>query len=76
MNHSGDSSLDKNNVPDITREFEGNDLEDAISSALSYFKLPREKIKIKILAEGTRGLFGMAGAKRAKIRATVMSESE
>lgn len=60
--------------PVQAREYEENTVEKAIEKALADLNLPREKIKIQILSEGQRGLFGMEGAKRAKIRVTILSE--
>ncbi len=53
-------------------EIEGNTLEQAIKLALAELKLPRDKVKIEVLSEEAMGLFGMAGAKPAKIRVTVL----
>ena len=58
------------------KEYEGNTAEEAIRYALKELGLPQEKIKIKILSEGQRGLFGMEGAKKAKIRVTVLSNEK
>ncbi len=55
-----------------TREYEGSTVEDAINIALAELKVSKEKIKIQILTEGQRGLFGMEGAKKAKIRVTIL----
>jgi spoIIIJ-associated protein len=52
-------------------EFEGCTVEDAINKALQNLKVSRETIKIKVLSEEQRGLFGMEGAKPAKIRVTI-----
>jgi spoIIIJ-associated protein len=62
----------KDKTAAMAKEYEGNTVEDAIKKALDELKLPKEKIKIKILTEGQRGLFGMEGAKKAKIRVTVL----
>jgi len=56
-------------------EIEEVTVEDAIKKALKVLKLPKEKVKIEILSEEEKGLFGMAGAKLAKIRATIISEN-
>ena len=52
-------------------EIEGTTVEDAIKKALQELKLPREKVKIEVLAEEVKGLFGMEGEKPAKIRVSV-----
>jgi spoIIIJ-associated protein len=52
-------------------EFEGCTVEDAINKALKTLKVSRETINVKVLSEEQRGLFGMEGAKPAKIRITI-----
>ena len=49
-------------------EFEGRTVEDAIKKAVEILNVPREAIKIKVVCEEKRGLFGMEGAKLAKIK--------
>lgn len=58
------------------RDYEANTVEAAIRCALNELGIPKEKIKIKILAEGQRGLFGMEGVKKAKIRVTILSNEK
>lgn len=53
-------------------EIEGRTIEEAIKKALQELKVPREKVKIEILSEGLKGLFGMRGAKPAKIRVSIV----
>ena len=53
-------------------EVEGKTVEEAIKKALVGLKLPRNKVKIEILSEGEKGLFGMPGAKPAKIRVSIL----
>ena len=57
-------------------EVEGKTVEEAVQKALVALKLPREKVKIEILSEEEKGLFGMAGAKPAKVRASVIKPKE
>lgn len=57
-------------------EVEGKTVEEAIKKALKELKLPRDKVKIEILAEEEKGLFGMAGAKPAKIRVSNTKDKE
>lgn len=57
-------------------EVEGKTVEEAIKKALDILKLPRNKIKIKVLSEEEKGLFGMPGAKPAKIRVSIKEEKE
>jgi spoIIIJ-associated protein len=60
-------------MPDKVKnyEFEGGTVEEAIKNALNTLKVSRETIKVKVLSEEQRGLFGMEGAKPAKIRVTI-----
>jgi spoIIIJ-associated protein len=53
-------------------EIEGNTVEEAIKLALQSLKLPRNKVKIEVLVEEEKGLFGMPGAKPAKVRVSVL----
>ncbi len=57
----------KKNVHSV--EFEGTDLEDAIRKATEHFSVFREELEINIVCEEKKGLFGMEGAKPAKIKA-------
>lgn len=53
-------------------EVEGKTVEEAIAKALKELKLPRNRVKIESLSEEKKGLFGMAGAKPAKVRVSVI----
>jgi spoIIIJ-associated protein len=53
-----------------TLEFEEKSVEDAIELACRQLKLPREKLEIEIISKGSSGIFGIVGARRAKIRVT------
>ena len=55
-------------------EIEGNTVEEAIKKALQQLQLPRHKVKVEIVSEEAKGLFGMPGAKLAKVRVTVIKE--
>lgn len=57
-------------------ESEGKTVEEAIEKALKELKLTRSQVKIESLSEEKKGLFGMAGAKPAKIRVTVIPNKE
>ena len=58
-------------------EVEGNTIEEAVNKALQVLQLPRNKVKIKIISEEQKGLFGMPGAKPAKVRVSaIKSKSE
>ncbi len=52
-------------------EFEGNTLDEAINKAVLKSVVPKNKLDIKIVCEEKRGLFGMRGAKSAKIKVTI-----
>ena len=60
----------------ISIEVEGTTVEEAIKQALKELGLSRDKVKIEVLSEGVKGLFGMPGAKPAKIRATAVVMKE
>jgi len=51
-----------------TLEIEEKSVEDAIALACEKLKLPREQLEIEILSKGSSGIFGIVGAKKAKIR--------
>jgi spoIIIJ-associated protein len=55
-----------------SREFEGKTIDDAIEKACNEFKVPREKLNIEIITDGSAGFLGL-GSKKAKIRANIMS---
>mgnify|MGYP000927497210 CR=1 FL=1 len=49
-------------------EIEGVTVEEAIRKALDMFGVSRDEITVKVVCEEKRGLFGMEGAKPAKIK--------
>lgn len=55
-------------------ETEGKDIEEAVKKALKILKIERKDAKIKILSEENKGLFGMQGAKPAKVRVNIKEE--
>ena len=57
-------------------EVEGNTVEEAIDKALQELKLSRKSVRIQILSEEKKGLFGMPGAKPAKVRVSVITGKE
>ncbi len=57
-------------------EVEGKTVEDAVKKALKELKLPRSKVKIEVLSEEEKGLFGMPGAKPAKVRVSLKQDKE
>jgi spoIIIJ-associated protein len=55
-------------------EVEGKTVEEAIKKALCQLQLPRRRVKIEVLSEEAKGLFGMAGAKPARVRVSILKE--
>ncbi len=49
-------------------EFEGYTTEEAIKKAEKILGVDREEMKIKVVCEEKKGLFGMRGSKQAKIK--------
>jgi predicted RNA-binding protein Jag len=49
-------------------EFEAETTDEAISKAEKTLGIDREQMKIKVVCEEKKGLFGMRGAKLAKIK--------
>lgn len=58
--------------PKSSIEITGKTVEEAIKNGLQVLKLPRHKVKIEVLSEEVKGLFGMPGAKPAKIRVSII----
>lgn len=59
---------------EVSIEVEGNSVEEAIKTALVELRLKRSQVKIEVLAEEEKGLFGMPGAKPAKIRVSLRTK--
>ncbi|MDD5729948.1 MAG: Jag N-terminal domain-containing protein [Candidatus Omnitrophica bacterium] len=64
------------NKKTVSIEVEGQTVEEAVKKALKELKLKRNQVKIEILCEEEKGLFGMAGAKLAKVRASLINTKE
>jgi len=47
-----------------TLEIEGKNIDEAIEKACREFNVPREKMNIEILSEGSKGFLGLVGTKR------------
>ena len=62
----------KNPSRKISIEVEGKNAQEAIKKALKQLNLPRNRVKIEILSEEEKGLFGMPGAKQARVRVSVI----
>lgn len=52
-------------------DVEGITVEDAIKKALEILGVSREDINVKVVCEEKKGLFGMEGAKPAKIKVSL-----
>lgn len=52
-------------------EFEGKNTEDAIANACRRLNLSREDLEIEVLEQGSAGIFGLVGGRKAKIRVTI-----
>ncbi len=57
-------------------DVEGRTVKAAILKGLTLLSATRSQVTVRILAEETRGLFGMRGAKPAKVRITLKTERE
>jgi spoIIIJ-associated protein len=53
-------------------DFEGKTIDEAIEKACTEFNVPREKLNIEIITDGSSGFLGL-GSKKAKIKAGMMS---
>ncbi len=60
----------------LSVEITGKTVEEAIKKALKELRLPRQKVKIEVLSEEEKGLFGMPGAKPAKVRVSTIKEKD
>jgi spoIIIJ-associated protein len=56
-------------------EFEGKNVEKALQKASEELNTPIEKLKHDVVSYGSSGIFGLVGAKKAKIRVFVKDES-
>lgn len=51
-------------------EIEEKTVEEAIAVACEKLRLPRESLEIEVISKGSSGIFGIVGARKAKIRVT------
>ena len=56
-------------------ETSGKNIDDAIEAGLKELNCSKEDVEIKILDEGTKGLFGLMGAKPAKVLLTLKDKN-
>ncbi len=52
-------------------DVEGATVKDAIKKALLKLGVERDKVEVKVLAEGNKGLFGMKGSRQAKVKVSL-----
>ncbi len=57
-------------------EITGKTVEDAVKKALLELRIPRSRVKIEVLSEEEMGLFGMEGARPAKVRVTIKDKEK
>jgi len=57
-------------------EAEGKTVKEAIKEALRQLQLPRKKVKVEVISEEAKGLFGMPGAKLAKVRVSIIKDAK
>ena len=55
------------------KEFQAKNLDQAIQDACTFFGTEREKLEIEIIEDAKMGVFGLIGARKAKIRAKLVS---
>jgi spoIIIJ-associated protein len=51
-------------------EFEGKNVERAVTRACEILKIPRDQLKHDVISFGASGIFGLVGIKKARIRVT------
>jgi spoIIIJ-associated protein len=52
-------------------EFKGKNIDKAVEKASAELGMPKKEIKYEVLSYGSSGIFGLSGAKKAKIRVTL-----
>jgi len=57
-------------------DVEGATVEDAINKALKILNVSKDEIVVKVVCEEKKGLFGMTGAKTAKIKVSLKEDKE
>ena len=57
-------------------EVTGKNIEDAIEKGLKELNCSKEDVEIKVLDEGTKGLFGLMGAKPARVLLTIKDKNK
>jgi len=57
-------------------EFEGKTIEEAVEKACAELKTERENLEIEVISEGSSGILGIVGVKKAKIRVTLKDQTK
>ena len=57
-------------------DVKGATAKEAIEKGLEKLGVSRDKVEVKVLSEENRGLFGMKGARQAKVRITLKDDSK
>lgn len=57
-------------------EIEGMTVDDAIKKALDLLNVSRDDVDVKVVCEEKKGLFGMEGAKPAKIKVSLRKKDK
>ena len=56
-------------------EFQGKNIDQAVQKACGELNIAPDQIKYEVLARGSSGIFGLAGAKKARIRVSLPEET-
>jgi spoIIIJ-associated protein len=62
------------NDKEIEIEVEGKTTSEAVKKALKQLKVKREDVTIDVVCEEEKGLFGMQGAKMAKVKVSLIKK--
>jgi spoIIIJ-associated protein len=62
------------NAKEVEIEVEGKTTAEAVRKALKQLKVQREDVKIEVVCEEQKGLFGMEGAKKAKVKVSLIKK--
>ena len=59
-----------------TLEFKAKNIDKAVEKASAELNMPKKDIKYEVLSYGSSGIFGLSGAKKAKIRVQLPKDSQ
>jgi predicted RNA-binding protein Jag len=62
------------NEKNVEIEVEGKTTAEAVKKALKQLKVKRDEVNIEVLCEEEKGLFGMEGAKMAKVKVSLIKK--